>query len=117
MKPYARERYLENHTMLSVCDKLHKIYSFTSEPVVWARSVGVEVLNELDTLKAALVLAAGSERRKKAPGQVGWEVAATGIEMFAKSVDNLRTVGGALGTVLGTGLKNVFQQAVNSRRD
>ena len=103
--------------MLSVCDKLHKVYSFTSEPVVWARSVGVEVLNELDTLKAALLLAAGSERRKKAPGQVGWEVAATGIEMFAKSVDNLRTVGGALGTVLGTGLKNVFQQAVNSRRD
>ena len=64
----------QNHTMLSVCDKLHKLYSFEAPPIVWARTVGLEVLNELDTIKAALVLAAGSERRKRKPEEIGWEV-------------------------------------------
>ena len=33
---------------MSAMDKLHKIYTTDLAPVVWARSVGVEVLNELD---------------------------------------------------------------------
>ena len=65
--PYARERYFENHKIMSACDKLHKLYSATAEPIVWARSVGVEVLNELDTVKAAMMLAAGS-RPSRSPG-------------------------------------------------
>lgn len=102
--------------MLSVCDKLHKIYSFTSEPVVWARSVGVEVLNELDTLKAALVLAAGSERRKRQPGEVGWELAGKGVETFAKTIDDVRTIGGALAGVVGAGMKYMWQQTAEPKR-
>nr|VWP00342.1 Fungal_trans domain-containing protein [Ganoderma boninense] len=34
--PYTRERYFENHKILSSCDKLHKLYASTTEPVVWA---------------------------------------------------------------------------------
>ncbi len=36
--------------MMSAVDKLHKLYASTAPPVVWARSTGVEVLNELDRL-------------------------------------------------------------------
>lgn len=45
---------------MSVCDKLHKLYSTTAQPVVWARSVGLEVLNELDSIKAAMMMSAGA---------------------------------------------------------
>ena len=100
--------------MLSVCDKLHKLYSFSAPPVVWARTVGVEVLNELDTLKAALVLAAGSERRKGRAGEVGWEVAAQGVESLAKSVDGVRGVGSMLTGLVGAGLKYAMQQAAKA---
>ena len=34
--------------MMSAVDKLHKLYSSTAAPIVWARSTGVEVLNELE---------------------------------------------------------------------
>ena len=44
--------------MLSAVDKLHKLYTATAEPVVWARSVGLEVINELDTVKTALMMSA-----------------------------------------------------------
>lgn len=45
---------------MSVCDKLHKLYSTTTDPIVWARSVGLEVLNELDSIKAAMMMSAGA---------------------------------------------------------
>ncbi|ESK94906.1 ubiquinone biosynthesis monooxygenase coq6 [Moniliophthora roreri MCA 2997] len=86
--PYAQERYFENHKIMSVCDKLHKIYSFTSEPVVWARSIGLEVLNELDSIKAALMATAGSHPRPSSSDdlrvngdlQTAFTVAAKGLE-------------------------------------
>ena len=112
--PYARDRYFENHKMLSACDKLHKLYAATAGPVVWARTVGLEVLNELDTLKAALVLAAGSERRKGRAGEVGWEFAAQSVESLARNVDTIRTVGGVLTGMLGSGLKYALQQAAKA---
>jgi ubiquinone biosynthesis monooxygenase Coq6 len=59
--PYARERYFENHKMMSAVDKLHKLHASTVPPVVWARSPGVEVLNEIDTLKAGIISAAGGD--------------------------------------------------------
>ena len=34
---------------MSTVDKLHKLYVSIVPPAVWARSTGVEVLNELDT--------------------------------------------------------------------
>lgn len=45
---------------MSTVDKLHKLYGLDSAPVVWARSVGVEVLQELPAIKAAMMGGAGS---------------------------------------------------------
>lgn len=102
--------------MLSACDKLHKLYSTTAEPVVWARSVGLEVLNELDTIKGALMMSAGTSKTRRPPGQVGWEFAAKGVEEFAKSLDNVRTLGSSVAGVLGAGLRQVVLQNSPGRK-
>ncbi|EKM50193.1 uncharacterized protein PHACADRAFT_178811 [Phanerochaete carnosa HHB-10118-sp] len=107
--PYARSRYFENHKMLSACDKLHKLYSATAGPVVWARSVGIEVLNELDAIKAALMMTAGSERAGL-PGQVGWELTAKSVETFAKNVNGARELADTVKDLLGVGVRQLLQR-------
>ncbi|GJE90325.1 ubiquinone biosynthesis monooxygenase [Phanerochaete sordida] len=107
--PYARGRYFENHKMLSACDKLHKLYSTTAGPVVWARTVGLEVLNELDTVKAALMMTAGSERARQ-PGQVGWELAAKGVETLAKNINGARDLASSVTGLVDAGLRQLLQR-------
>ena len=115
LAPYARERYFENHKMLSAVDKLHKLYSVTAEPVVWARSVGLEVLNELDTIKAALMMSAGSTRRTD-PASVGWSVAASGLETFAKTASGVKSVSETLVGLAGATVQGLLKQLPNSGR-
>jgi ubiquinone biosynthesis monooxygenase Coq6 len=79
-------------------DKLHKIYSSTFEPLVWARSVGLEILNELDTVKAAIMMVAGGEpgrsnapdQERKAAGiyESGWATIAAGARGLATGMDS-----------------------------
>ncbi|KAI0272176.1 hypothetical protein BGY98DRAFT_1002086 [Russula aff. rugulosa BPL654] len=94
--PYARERYFENHKMMSAVDKLHKLYASTVPPVVWARSTGVEVLNELDTLKAGIISAAGGRSSAGIVTGSPWGVVAGGVEALVSGTH-----------VIGTGLKSV----------
>lgn len=89
LKGYARDRYWENQKMLSAVDHLHWLYAGTPVPLsqqadggkqqrerdglfrtaakevvgrgtVWARSTGLEVINELDFVKNAFMRQAGS---------------------------------------------------------
>lgn len=89
LKGYARQRYWENQKMLSAVDHLHWLYAGTPVPlsqqadggmaqrerdgmvktaakqvvgrgVVWARSTGLEVINELGFVKNAFMRQAGS---------------------------------------------------------
>ena len=76
LHPYAQERYFANHILMSSVDKLHKIYSSDNEAVVWARSVGVEVLNELDSIKAGMMMFVGADTSKPSNvGSKGWNLA------------------------------------------
>ncbi|KAK4034789.1 hypothetical protein C8A01DRAFT_18464 [Parachaetomium inaequale] len=52
LEPYLSERYAANHLLLGVCDKLHKLYSVGSGPLVPLRSVGLSAVNALGPLKA-----------------------------------------------------------------
>ena len=45
--------------MLGVVDKLKKLYSAGSGPVVWGRSLGVDVIDKLSGVKGLLMGAAG----------------------------------------------------------
>ena len=51
LEGYNSERYAANHVLLGVCDKLHKIYSVESGPLVPLRSVGLRAVNALSPLK------------------------------------------------------------------
>ncbi|KIJ55620.1 hypothetical protein M422DRAFT_199919 [Sphaerobolus stellatus SS14] len=109
--PYARDRYFANHKILAVTDKLHKLYSTRSAPVVWARSTGLEVLNELDTVKEAMMLGAGSEgtvRTKR--NTMPWNVAATGLEIVNGAADMAKLVVGGVVGGLVNGVRNVVQK-------
>ena len=82
--------------MMSAVDKLHKLYASTVPPVVWARSTGVEVLNELDTLKAGIISAAGGRSSAGIVTSSPWGVVAGGVEALVSGTH-----------VIGTGLKSV----------
>lgn len=58
---YPKERYGENHKMLSATDKLHKLFAREEGPIVWARSTGMEVINEWSGLKNLFMAQAGAK--------------------------------------------------------
>ncbi|KAK4105906.1 ubiquinone biosynthesis hydrox [Parathielavia hyrcaniae] len=55
LEPYVSERYAANHVLLGVCDKLHKLYSVGSGPLVPLRSLGLTAVNALGPLKSLLM--------------------------------------------------------------
>ncbi|KAG1764056.1 hypothetical protein EDD22DRAFT_846108 [Suillus occidentalis] len=103
--PYTRERYFENHKVMSAIDKLHKIYSSTAQPVVWARSVGLEVVNELDSVKAALMMNAGASSRLQ--NVSGWDLFAKGVENLVRAAGTSKMVGG----MVSAGIQELVKQA------
>ena len=52
LESYVSDRYAANHLLLGVCDKLHKLYSVGSGPLVPLRSVGLSAVNALGPLKS-----------------------------------------------------------------
>ncbi|KAK5120420.1 hypothetical protein LTR85_006359 [Meristemomyces frigidus] len=59
---YNSERWAANHAMIGVVDKLKKVYSAGSGPVVWGRSLGLGVVERLGPVKAAFMGAAAGVR-------------------------------------------------------
>ncbi|KAJ2904797.1 ubiquinone biosynthesis mono0xygenase COQ6 [Zalerion maritima] len=55
LEKYNAERYFENHAVLGVCDKLHKLYSVGSGPVVGLRSLGLKAVSALRPVKDFLM--------------------------------------------------------------
>jgi len=106
LAPYARERYFENHKVMSTVDKLHKLYASTAPPVVWARSTGVEVLNELDALKAGIIGAAGGQSSTGGGASFPSETVASGVEALVGGA----RVAGAVGSGLRSAAGGILQQ-------
>ena len=114
--PYAQERYLANHTIMGAIDKLHKVYTTTFEPVVWARSVGIEVLNELDTVKAALMMAAGAQNHRIGRKAAVSDVVASGVEALAAGIEAAKSFRGGAGRLIGSGLQGLLSALSNNSR-
>ncbi|THX11720.1 ubiquinone biosynthesis hydrox [Aureobasidium pullulans] len=49
---YNSEQWAKNNAMLGTVDKLHKLYSAGSGPVVWARSLGLDAVDKMGFLKS-----------------------------------------------------------------
>ena len=61
LEVYNAERYAANHQLLGVVDKLHKLYSVQSGPLVALRSWGLQAVDKMAPLKEFLMRqAAGS---------------------------------------------------------
>ena len=103
---------------MATCDKLHKLYASTAEPIVWARSVGVEVLNELDAVKAAVMLNAGSNptRIRVSGAQLGANAAADGLASLARGLSGARTLTEGVAGILGSGVQRMLQSLGGSQR-
>ena len=56
---YNSERWGANNAVMGVCDKLQKVYSVGSGPVVWGRSLGLGLVDKLGMVKGVLMGAAG----------------------------------------------------------
>lgn len=55
LEAYNADRYAKNHVLMGVCDKLHKIYSVGSGPLVPLRSLGLKIVDGLGPLKGFLM--------------------------------------------------------------
>ncbi|KAH8986109.1 hypothetical protein EDB92DRAFT_1936262 [Lactarius akahatsu] len=117
LTPYARERYFENHKVMSAVDKLHKLYASTAPPVVWARSTGLEVLNELDTIKAGIVGAAGGQSSARAGAGLFWDTVASGVETLVGGARVAEAVGSGLQSVAGGILQQLARAAAGPEND
>lgn len=94
LNPYPRQRYMTNLAVMNVIDKLHKLYAQEAGPIVWARSAGVEVLNELPFLKGAMMGGAGAKGgNRSSTHQAVWGGVAKAYEM----AQGARELGGVLG--------------------
>jgi len=95
---------------MSAVDKLHKLYSSTLGPVVWARSVGLEVLNEFDSVKAAIMMNAGVYNvHGKTGDATAWAVAAKGVESLATGAATAKIVGQGVAGMVGIGVQNLLR--------
>ncbi len=97
--------------MMSVVDKLHKLYARTEPPVVWARSTGIEVFNELDTLKAGIIRASGGQSSTgSAPGSP-WEIVPSAVEALVGGSRVVGAVEASLKSVAGSILQQLARVA------
>lgn len=103
--------------MMAAVDKLHKMYTTDFEPVVWARSTGLEVVNELDSLKAAIMMTAGgSGSHKSSSAELsGWGAVAKGVEALSSAAQVARASGGGIGGIVGTGVQSLVKRMTSER--
>ncbi|QIW96343.1 hypothetical protein AMS68_001861 [Peltaster fructicola] len=59
---YNSDRWAANNAVMGVCDKLNKLYSTDSAPVVAARSLGLGLVDRLGPLKGMIMGAAAGAR-------------------------------------------------------
>ncbi|KAL3419009.1 ubiquinone biosynthesis mono0xygenase COQ6 [Phlyctema vagabunda] len=64
LEGYNAERYTQNHVLLGVCDKLHKLYALQSNPVVGLRSIGLKVVDSMTPVKQFFMRQAAGQGAK-----------------------------------------------------
>lgn len=55
LEAYNADRYEPNHRLMGIVDKLHKLYSYGSGPLVGLRSVGLSAINAVAPVKEFLM--------------------------------------------------------------
>lgn len=104
LRAYPRSRYIPNHALLSTCDHLFSLYRSQNPLITWARSTGLETINELTPLKKLFMAGAGANastvrggdrgRANRSRGVGAWGVVADGIETVRGGIKVASALGG-----------------------
>jgi ubiquinone biosynthesis monooxygenase Coq6 len=97
MLPYARQRYPANHLLLSTTDKLHHIFRTRIPIINWARSLGMDVINELGPVKKVLMERAGAQPVTDGPAK------GSVYRSAADALDGWKSVKGLAGFAVAAG--------------
>jgi len=97
LEPYFRERYIKNHTMMTMVDQSPNIFSFGSV---------IEVINELELLKKGIVATAGS-CGSLIGTPMGWGKLANGVEGLYGAARVVQTLGGHIKSIFSDGVQSL----------
>jgi ubiquinone biosynthesis monooxygenase Coq6 len=107
LRAYPKERYAENHLMLSATDHLNQIFGARNGVVNWLRGTGLDVINEVGWIKKVFMAGAGAGVKASGmPGQAGSGSASPGTGpglgwpgLMANAVEGAGQLRGVLGGV------------------
>ena len=97
--------------MMSAVDKLDKLYASTARLVMWARSTGLEVPNEVDAHKAGIIGAVGGQSSARGGPKFVWSTVAGGVETLVGGAQVVEATGSGLRTVTGCVLEQIVAAA------
>lgn len=102
LKAYPKERYMENHIMLSATDHLHQIFGARNGIVNWIRGTGLDVINEVGWIKKVFMAGAGAGVKVSGTGKPGQGAGSPGLGwpgLMANAVEGAGQLKGVLGGV------------------
>jgi len=106
LRPYPRSRYIANHALLSATDHLASLYGSKNPLAVWARSTGLEMINELDSVKGLIMRQAGGIPETRG-GRAGfWNGVAGALEGVGKGVESVKGAANLARNLLEQRLRN-----------
>lgn len=102
LKPYPKERYMENHIMLSATDHLHQIFGSRNGIINWFRGTGLDVINEVGWIKKIFMAGAGAGVKVSGTGRPEQGAGGPGLGwpgLMANAVEGAGQLRGVLGGV------------------
>jgi len=98
LQPYFRERYLKNHTMMTVVDQSPNLFGLGSV---------LEVVNESESLKEHIVAAAGG-RGPVIGAPMGWGNVVENVEALYGAARVVQTLGRQIKSIVRDGVQSLI---------
>jgi hypothetical protein len=101
LSPYQRSQHAINHSFLLLFSGLNSLYSLhPSHTLVSLRSTGLEVIDQLEDLKKAMISFAGGTDVNEKTEKIWPGIVADGLDRFGKVMDMGRAISGMLASSL-----------------
>jgi len=123
IRDYPKERYTENHIMLSATDHLNQIFGARNGVINWLRGTGLDVINEVGWIKKVFMAGAGAGVKVTDTGAgagpgAGKEAGLGWQGLLANAVEGagqLRGVVGGVASMAGAMLKSSMRRGPPGR--
>lgn len=118
LRAYPKERYAENHLMLSATDHLHQIFGARNGVINWIRGTGLDVINEVGWVKKVFMAGAGAGIKLTGTGastkgrEPGWpNLLASAVEVSGQ----LRGMVSGIASMAGQAIQSTLQKGSGRR--